>query len=82
MPTELTPYEDQLKQVLIADSHRPKRDRRTALMLLAELQESGYTGSYTRLTDYIRHWRMADGPELGAVCLCAAQIPPWRSLPV
>jgi hypothetical protein len=38
MPTKLTPYEDQLKQALIADSHRPKRDRRTALMLLAELQ--------------------------------------------
>ena len=65
MPTKLTPYEDQLKQALIADSHRPKRDRRTALMLLAELQKSGYTGSYTRLTDYIRNWRTAGEPELG-----------------
>jgi transposase len=65
MPTKLTPYEDQLKQALMADSHRPKRDRRTALMLLAELQESGYTGSYTRLTDYIRQWRTAGEPELG-----------------
>ena len=27
MPTKLTPYEDQLKQALIADSYRPKRDR-------------------------------------------------------
>lgn len=66
MPTKLTPYEDQLKQALIADSHRPKRDQRTALMLLAELQESGYAGSYTRLTDYIRNWRTAGEPELGS----------------
>lgn len=36
-PTKLTPFEDQLKQALLADSHRPKRDRRTALMLFAEL---------------------------------------------
>jgi uncharacterized protein (DUF2235 family) len=57
MPTKLTPYEDQLEQALIADSHCPKRDRRTALMLLAELQESDYTSSYTRFTYYIRQWR-------------------------
>ena len=34
MPTKLTPYEEQLKQALIADSYRPKRDRRTALKFL------------------------------------------------
>jgi transposase len=38
MPTKLTPYEEQLKQALIADSYRPKRDRRTSLKLLEELQ--------------------------------------------
>jgi transposase len=27
--TKLSPFEDQLKHVLIADSHRPKRERRT-----------------------------------------------------
>ncbi len=31
IPTQLTPYQDQLNQALIADSYRPKRDRRTAL---------------------------------------------------
>ncbi len=63
-PTKLTPFEDQLKQALVADSHRPKRDRRTALMLFAELQKSGYPGSYTRVTEYIRHWRNA-GDDVG-----------------
>ena len=59
MPTKLTPYEEQLKQALIADSYRPKRDRRTALKLLEELQQAGYDGGYTQLTDYIRAWRKA-----------------------
>jgi transposase len=34
MPTKLTPYEEQFKQALVADSYRPKRDRRTTLKLL------------------------------------------------
>lgn len=57
LPTKLTPFEDQLKQALIADSYRPKRERRTALKLLEELQKVGYEGGYTQLTDYIRAWR-------------------------
>ncbi len=43
MPTKLTPFEDLLKQALVTDSYRPKRDRRTALKLLDELQQAGYT---------------------------------------
>ena len=54
MPTKQTPYEEQLKQALIADSDRPKRDLRTALKLLEELQQAGYDGGYAQLTDYIR----------------------------
>ena len=65
LPTKLTPYEDQLKQALIADSYRPKRDRRTALKLLEELKQAGYDGGYTQLTDYIRHWRKAGAGEAG-----------------
>ena len=55
--TKLSPFENQLKQALIADSYRPKRERRTALRLLEELQKAGYEGGYTQLTDYIRAWR-------------------------
>lgn len=46
--TKLTPYADRLRQMLVADGHRPKRDRRTALMLFAELKKLGYGGSYNR----------------------------------
>ena len=65
VPTKLKPYEDQLKQALIADNHRPKRDRRTALRLLEELQKAGYDGGYTQLTDYIRAWRKAGTSDAG-----------------
>ena len=56
-PTKLSPYQDQLERALLADSHRPKRDRRTAKQLLEELKAAGYTGGYTQLTDYIRALR-------------------------
>jgi transposase len=65
MPTKLTPFEDQLKQALLTDSYRPKRDRRTALKLLEELQKAGYEGGYTQLTDYIRAWRKAGVSDAG-----------------
>lgn len=65
MPTKLTPFEDQLKQALVTDSYRPKRDRRTALKLLDELQKAGYEGGYTQLTDYIRAWRKAGVSDAG-----------------
>jgi len=64
-PTKLSPFEDQLKQALIADSHRPKRQRRTALRLLEELQKAGYEGGYTQLTDYIRAWRYDTSSHAG-----------------
>ncbi len=64
-PTKLTPFEDQLKQALIADSYRPKRERRTALKLLEELQKAGYDGGYTQLTDYIRAWRQGASSDAG-----------------
>lgn len=64
-PTKLTPFEHQLKQALIADSYRPKRERRTALKLLEELQKAGYEGGYTQLTDYIRAWRRGAGNDAG-----------------
>lgn len=64
-PTKLSTFEDRLKQALITDSHRPKRDRRTALMLFAELKKAGYEGSYTRVTHYVRKWREAGASNPG-----------------
>jgi transposase len=65
VPTKLTPFEEQIRQALIADSHRPKRDRRTALMLLEELRKAGFEGSYPRLTAFIRKWRATGAAEAG-----------------
>ena len=55
--TKLTPFEPKILMALVADAHRPKRDRRNALMLFKEIQQDGFTGSYTRVTEFIRHWR-------------------------
>ena len=60
LATLLTPYEDRLRQWLEADARRAKRDRRTALTLFGQLQPLGFTGSYTRVSEYVRRWR-ADG---------------------
>ncbi|MHB1301841.1 MAG: IS21 family transposase [Burkholderiales bacterium] len=55
--TKLTAYETQLKKALEVDLHRPKRDRRTALMLFEAIRKEGYSGSYTRVTEFVRKWR-------------------------
>ena len=59
--TKLTPYVEALTLALQADGHRPKRERRTALALHAELRTLGYPGGYTRLTQFIRQWRNEQG---------------------
>ena len=48
-------YRDGLSRSEIA--RRPKRDRRTAELMNAELNAQGYMGGYTILTDFIRDWR-------------------------
>ena len=58
---KLTPFHDLLRQALNTDSHRPKRDRRSARALHAEIQAAGYSGGYTRITDFIRAWRQGEG---------------------
>ena len=60
-PGKLTPFHDVLLRALEADVRRPKRDRRTAKALYAELKAQGYGGGYTVLTDFIRHWREQAG---------------------
>jgi transposase len=44
----------------------PKKDRRTARALFAQIKASGYAGGYTRVTDYIRAWRADAGKEIKA----------------
>jgi len=53
----LTPYEPSLLLALKADAHRPKRDRRTALMLFNAIKKEGFTGCYATVTRFLRNLR-------------------------
>ena len=63
-PSKLTAFHEALEQALKADSHRPRRERRTARALYAEVKAGGYEGGYTRLTDFVRAWRGGQGQGL------------------
>ena len=56
-PGKLTPFHAFLLQALEADARRPKRDRRTAKALHAQIKSQGYAGGYTMLSDFVRRWR-------------------------
>jgi len=58
---KLTAFHDVLRLALKADARRPKHERRTAKALYAEVKATGYDGGYTRVTDFIREWRQAEG---------------------
>jgi transposase-like protein len=70
-PKKIGPYEAVLRQALEADARRPRRERRTARKLHAQLQQQGFSGSYARVTEFIRAWRAAQG----AVSARAAYVP-------
>ena len=60
-PGKLTAFHEALQLALKVDGHRPKRERRTAHALYAEIKAAGYAGGYTRVTDFIRAWRQGAG---------------------
>jgi transposase len=64
VPTKLEAYVEPLLQALKADAQRPRRERRTVKALHAELKAAGYAGGYTRLTDYVRTWRLEQGASV------------------
>ena len=65
-PGKLTPFHEALTHALKADAMRPRSQRRTALMLFKQIQAEGYTGGYSRLTDFIRAWRQGAGKAVNA----------------
>ena len=71
VPTKLAPFVQAVQQALLADTRRPKKERRTAKALHAQLAGAGYEGGYSRLTDYIRQWRA----ERGGVQVGDAYVP-------
>jgi len=62
---KIAPYAERLVQMLEIDARRSKRERRTALKLYAELQVLGFEGDYSRVTEFIRHWREGGGAATG-----------------
>ena len=60
-PGKLTAFHETLIQALKADAHRTTQNRRSARALFVQIQADGYVGGYSRVTDFIRHWRGAEG---------------------
>jgi len=60
-PNKLSEFEAALKQALVADARRPKKERRTARALHAEIKAAGYAGGYSCVTDFVRAWRHGEG---------------------
>jgi transposase len=58
VPGKLAPFVEAIKQALEVDAHRSRKERRTAKALHKEIIEAGYAGGYSRLTDFIRDWRL------------------------
>lgn len=52
----LDPWAEQLADWLNTDSHRPKRDRRTAKVMYQAIQAQGYAGGYGRVCAWVRRW--------------------------
>jgi hypothetical protein len=55
-PKKIGSYEAVLREALAAAARRPRRERRTARKLYAQLQAQGFAGSYGRVTAFIRAW--------------------------
>ena len=62
--TKVAPFVVRLTQALETDSHRPRRDRRTAKKLHSEICADGYTGSYSRVCAFVRSWRDSGGQKV------------------
>lgn len=61
--TKLTAFEPFIRAALKADSLRHKDSRRTARALFHQIKAQGYEGGYTRVTDFIRVTREAQGRD-------------------
>ena len=70
-PKKIGPHTAWLREALAADARRPRRERRTALKLLTQLREQGFSGSYARVTEFVRAWRA----DQGAVAARTAYVP-------
>ena len=70
-PSKLDAHAAWFRQALETDARRPRKERRTALWLFAQLKDQGYVGGYSQVTAFIRSWRA----EAGAVTARSAYVP-------
>ncbi len=63
---KLTSFADEVALALKADAGRHKQDRRTGKALFVQIKERGYEGGYSRVTDFIRQWRVGEGKAIKA----------------
>jgi len=54
---KLGPYEGALLARLAGDAGKPRRERRTAMVLFLELQQEGFEGGYDSVRRYLQKWR-------------------------
>lgn len=67
-PSKVDAWAELLVTWLKTDSHRVKRERRTATAMFEALRTQGYDGSYGRVCAFIRHWKkeQSDSPRRAA----------------
>ena len=75
-PCIIDAYRDQLEVWLRTDSHRPKRDRRTAKVLFHQLQAQGFPGGYGRVAEFVRRWRVGGGSAVAKPAFVPLQFSP------
>ena len=56
-PRKLDPYADRLSAWLLAQTRKPRKERRTVKQMHADLVKLGYDGSYGRVAAFARVWR-------------------------
>lgn len=56
-PSKLDPYAEKLSGWLLAQQRKPRKERRTAKQMHADLVQFGFDGSYERVSAFVRAWR-------------------------
>jgi len=56
-PSKLDPYADRLSTWLLAQTHKPRKERLTVKQMHSDLVKLGYEGSYARVAAFARSWR-------------------------
>lgn len=58
---KLGPYQEYLSGCLAADSIKPEKQQRTAVVFFEDLQRQGFEGGYDSVRRYVQKWRKDEG---------------------